>query len=139
MRHPSLVGIPTTANLVANSRLLGSDLDEATRVWEADVRTVMAGLKHAPVEEGAGSDHPLHWTQVRPHPHNSTLLTSWVQIHCILGDVSEVLSLVADRLTGGLDTYVGPLLSCLFNHEVVFAGCVEIGFDSLRICVFSSQ
>ncbi|CAE6488486.1 unnamed protein product [Rhizoctonia solani] len=65
-----------------------ADLDESTRVWEQDVKSVVSGLKHAPVEKGAGADHPLHWTQV----------------YCILGDMTEVLSLVAERLNGGLDT-----------------------------------
>ncbi|KAF8699585.1 Nuclear pore protein, partial [Rhizoctonia solani] len=65
-----------------------ADLEESTRVWEQDVKSVISGLKHASVEKGAGADHPLHWTQV----------------YCILGDMSEVLSLVAERLSGGLDT-----------------------------------
>lgn len=42
-----------------------ADLDESTRVWETDVRAALAGLKQAPVDEGAGADHPMHWTQVR--------------------------------------------------------------------------
>lgn len=42
------------------------------------------------------------------------------QIHCILGDINEVLALVADRLVGGLDKYItAPFPSLHFLTCVV--------------------
>ncbi|KAG8702888.1 Nucleoporin nup84 [Ceratobasidium sp. 394] len=83
-------------------------LDEATRVWEADVRAALAGLKHAPVDEGAGPDHPMHWTQ----------------IHCILGDINDVLEMAAERLNGGLNIMRASWIR-FFAHLCLFLTMIK--------------
>ncbi|EUC55936.1 nuclear pore complex protein [Rhizoctonia solani AG-3 Rhs1AP] len=85
-----------------------ADLEESTRVWEQDVRSVISGLKHASVEKGAGAEHPLHWTQV----------------YCVLGDMSEVLSLVAERLNSGLDSVRKSWIR-FFAHLCLFLTIIQ--------------
>ncbi|KAG9086114.1 Nucleoporin nup84, partial [Ceratobasidium sp. 392] len=87
---------------------LEADLDEATRVWESDARAALAGLRHAPVDEGAGADHPMHWTQ----------------IHCILGDVNDILEIVAERLNAGFHTMRSNWIR-FFAHLCLFLTMIK--------------
>ncbi|KAG8724644.1 Nucleoporin nup84 [Ceratobasidium sp. 395] len=85
-----------------------ADLAEATRVWESDVRAALAGLRNVTVDEGFGADHPMHWTQ----------------IHCILGDINDVLEIVAERLNGGLSTMQSNWIR-FFAHLCLFLTMIK--------------
>ncbi|QRV95712.1 nuclear pore complex protein [Ceratobasidium sp. AG-Ba] len=87
---------------------IDAELDESARVWETDVRAALAGLKHVSVDEGAGADHPMHWTQV----------------HCILGEINDVLEIVAERLQSGLDS-MRPGWIRFFAHFCLFLTMIK--------------